>query len=256
MDEQRRSAPHDRRLQVRPSPADTGCMHSADPVASRMAALARDLHQQNSSQAVMDHAVTAAVALVPGAEHSAISLVRARRTVDTAAATGDLARELDTLQNQVRQGPGLDAAFDHRTCRVGDLTAETTRWPALAARAKQVGVVSMLCLPLFVHEHRQGVLSLLSTPSDAFDKASEHLSLVLAAHVAVAVASAQEVENTARGLAHRDIIGQAKGILMERHQLSAEQAFDVLARYSQETSRKLHHIASEVAACGQAPTTR
>ncbi|WP_194905681.1 GAF and ANTAR domain-containing protein [Quadrisphaera sp. INWT6] len=212
-----------------------------------MATLARDLHQQHSPDAVMEHALTAAVAQVPGAEHGAVSLVRARRTLTTTAATSDLARGVDALQNQVRQGPGLDAAFDHRTCRVDDLTAERTRWPALAARAPQVGVVSLLCVPLFVQGNRQGVLSLLSTAPDAFEEASEHVGLVLAAHTAVALARAQETANTARGLAHRDVIGQAKGILMQRHHLNAQQAFDVLATFSQETSRKLHQIATEIA---------
>jgi len=232
-------------------------MLTATALAFRMATLARDLHQQHSPQAVMEHALTAAVALIPGAEHGAVSLVRARRTLTTTAATSDLARGVDPLQNQVRQGPGLDAAFEHRSSRVDDLTAETTRWPALAARAHQVGVVSVLCLPLFVQGNRLGVLSLLSTAARAFDEEAEHVGLVLAAHTAVAVASAQQVENTARGLAHRDVIGQAKGILMERHHLNAQQAFDVLATFSQETSRKLHQIAAEIAleitAANQAP---
>ncbi|MBF5081175.1 GAF and ANTAR domain-containing protein [Quadrisphaera sp. INWT6] len=256
MDEQRSSTPYDRRLQTRPSLADTGSVLNTEAVAFRMAALARDLQQQHGSHAVMDRAVAAAVALVPGAEHGALSVVGARRTLTPAATTGDLAQGMEALQNDVRQGPGLEAAFDHRTCRVDDLSAETTRWPALAACAGQVGVASVLCLPLFVSEDRLGVLSLFSTALRAFDEASEHMGLVLAAHVAVAVASAQEVENTARGLEHRDVIGQAKGVLMERHRLSAQEAFDVLARFSQETSRKLHTIAVEVAASTTTCTPR
>lgn len=253
MDEQRSSTSHRTRLRKRPAPADIGFMPTATALTFRMATLARELHQQHSPLAVMEHALTAAVALVPGAEHGAVSLVRARRSLTTTAATSNLVRGVDALQNQVRQGPGLDAAFDQRTCRVDDLTAETTRWPALAARAPQVGVASVLCLPLFIHDDHLGVLSLCSTAAAAFDQEAEHVGLVLAAHTAVAFASAQRLENTTRGLAHRDVIGQAIGILIERHQLNAQQAFEVLARYSQETNRKLHKIASEVVTATRVP---
>jgi AmiR/NasT family two-component response regulator len=33
---------------------------------------------------------------------------------------------------------------------------------------------------------------------------------------------------------YRDVIGQAKGILMERYKLSSDKSFRVLVRYSQE----------------------
>ena len=49
-------------------------------------------------------------------------------------------------------------------------------------------------------------------------------------------------------LESRDVIGQAKGILMARQGLSADEAFDVLRRASQRTNRKLRDVAAEVAA--------
>ncbi|MCW2636307.1 MAG: Two-component response regulator receiver and and CheY domain, partial [Blastococcus sp.] len=55
------------------------------------------------------------------------------------------------------------------------------------------------------------------------------------------------------GLSHRDVIGQAKGILMERHRLTAHQAFDLLVRTSSTTNRKLRDIADELAETGQLP---
>jgi AmiR/NasT family two-component response regulator len=48
----------------------------------------------------------------------------------------------------------------------------------------------------------------------------------------------------------RDVIGQAKGILMERDRLTADEAFDVLSRASQRLNRKLRDIADELTTTG------
>jgi AmiR/NasT family two-component response regulator len=77
---------------------------------------------------------------------------------------------------------------------------------------------------------------------------------MLASHAAVALASAEHEQHLRIGMGSRDLIGQAKGILMERYQLTADQAFGVLSRVSQETNRKLTDIAAELTATGAVPT--
>ena len=47
-------------------------------------------------------------------------------------------------------------------------------------------------------------------------------------------------------LESRNTIGQALGMLMERQQVTTEQAFDILRRASQRENRKLREIASEL----------
>jgi AmiR/NasT family two-component response regulator len=59
-----------------------------------------------------------------------------------------------------------------------------------------------------------------------------------------------EVTQLHRALETRDVIGQAKGILMERHRLSAEAAFERLVHESQTRNRKLHDIARALAETG------
>jgi AmiR/NasT family two-component response regulator len=51
-------------------------------------------------------------------------------------------------------------------------------------------------------------------------------------------------------LVNRDVIGQAKGILMERFKITAEQAFDVLAKVSQDTNRKVSAVAEDLTRTG------
>ena len=44
----------------------------------------------------------------------------------------------------------------------------------------------------------------------------------------------------------RNLVGQAQGILMERFDLDAARAFEVLRRYSQHHNRKLHLVAEDL----------
>jgi AmiR/NasT family two-component response regulator len=67
------------------------------------------------------------------------------------------------------------------------------------------------------------------------------------------VAGAEHEEHLRAGMTNRDVIGQAKGILMERHKVTADQAFGVLSRVSQEMNRKLVDVAHEVTDTGVIP---
>ena len=232
-----------------PSTQDTGTTAALDELARRLAEAARGMQKQLDPQQVLDRVVSLAVAMVPGADEATITMVRARRHVYSAAATGELARWFDVLQNETGQGPCLDAMWQQRTVRVDDLAADP-RWPVLGPRAGARGVGSMLCLQLFAHEDTLGALDLLARARSAFTDESEHVGLLLASHAAIAVADAQKLEHAAIALANRDIIGQAKGILMERFKITADQAFDVLAKVSQDTNRKVFAVAEDLTRTG------
>jgi GAF domain-containing protein len=232
-----------------PSAQDTGTTAALDDLARRLAEAARGLQQQLDPQHVLSRVVSLAVAMVPGADEATITMVRARRHVYSAAATGDLARWFDVLQDETSEGPCLDAMWNQQTVRVDDLTADP-RWPVLGPRAGVRGVGSMLCLQLFVHEDTLGALNLLAHEKAAFTDDSEHIGLLLASHAAIAVADAQKLRHAAIALVNRDILGQAKGILMERFKITAEQAFDVLAQVSQDTNRKVYAVAEDLTRTG------
>ncbi|MEX5721243.1 ANTAR domain-containing protein [Geodermatophilus maliterrae] len=64
------------------------------------------------------------------------------------------------------------------------------------------------------------------------------------------MADARDLNHLTTALSSRDLIGQAKGILMERYKITAEMAFALLARTSQDTNRKLHEVAASLAQSG------
>ena len=64
----------------------------------------------------------------------------------------------------------------------------------------------------------------------------------------------EKVAGLEEALLSRDVIGQAKGILMERLHLTGDQAFEQLRQASQQRNRKLREIAAELAETGAWPT--
>ncbi|XGX77362.1 hypothetical protein LQK93_00131 [Terrabacter sp. BE26] len=219
-------------------------------LARELSNFARMVQADDDPDAVLEHIVAAAVELIPGAEEGSISVVTGRRTVTSQHPSGSLPALVDAAQTETGQGPCLDAAYEHETVRVHDMAGER-RWPRFAPRALELGAVSMLSFQLYVEGDNLGALNLYGRTPGGFTPESEEIGLLFASHAAVAFADAGQVHNLRIAVATRDVIGQAKGILMERFQLTAEQAFRVLVKVSQDNNRKLYEVAEELTHTGR-----
>ncbi|WP_040337570.1 GAF and ANTAR domain-containing protein [Candidatus Blastococcus massiliensis] len=218
-----------------------------------MSRVARELQEEHGDVEATLRSITAsAVATVPNAEECSVSYVIGRSLVEPRASTSELAKELDQLQQQLEQGPCLDAIWESRLVLVDDMGSEE-RWPRFAVQAAARGIGSMVCFQLFVVGDQLGAMNLYTRTPGAFDAESREIGQIFASHAAVALAGAEHEEHLRAGMNSRDLIGQAKGILMERHRLTAQQAFGVLARVSQELNRKLVDVALELTDTGALP---
>jgi GAF domain-containing protein len=234
----------------RPSTSYTGGASGWNELAEKLSALSRTLQNEADLATTLQGIVAAATDTVPGAEYASISAVRKRREVHTVAATGDLPRAIDQAQYDTGQGPCLSSLYDHRTVRLPDMSTEA-RWPEFATRAKDIGARSMLAIQLYVIGEDLGALNLQSSRPDAFTDESEQVGLLFAAHAAIAMAGAQKQEQFQTALNSRDLIGQAKGILVERYKISAHEAFRLLVLASQTTNNKLLDVAEYLTRTGQ-----
>jgi transcriptional regulator with GAF, ATPase, and Fis domain len=234
-----------------PSGSHTG-IASLDALAEKFSDLARALEHEVSVDDTLNAIVNAAVDAIPGAQHASISLVEGRKRVQTRAATSELAREIDRAQYETHQGPCLDSLYEHRTVRLTDISAEE-RWPQFSERACELEVGSMLSFQLFVDGDDLGALNLSSEEVDAFGDESENVGLLFASHAAVAMAGSLKERQLLKAVSSRDLIGQAKGILMERYDLTDHAAFSVLVRVSQDSNRKLVDLARELVDSRQLP---
>ncbi|MFE0730571.1 GAF and ANTAR domain-containing protein [Streptomyces antibioticus] len=215
--------------------------------AQRMASMARDLLAQGSVGATLERITASATELVEGCDAAGILMLHGTE-VRSLAPTDPLVADSDRLQGEVGEGPCFDAVrhgTDEPVFRIADLTTET-RWPAYAPRARDLGVGSMMGFLLFTEDEELGALNLYSRRPGAFTAASELAGWLLASHAAVAFSSARTQAQLEQAVATRHVIGEAMGILMGSHQLTEEQAFDVLRRYSQENNLKLRDVARRV----------
>jgi GAF domain-containing protein len=177
----------------------------------------------------------------------------------TMVSTGRLALDLDETQYERGHGPCLHAARTHELTLVAD-TRTDSRWPDYLPRAAESGCLSSLSVPLVVDEEHQvgGALNIYARQPDAFDEDSRSIAGRFAPYAAVAAGnlyayqSARDMaDNLQRALESRAVIDQAKGVLIERYKLSADQAFQLMARASMNTNRKVRDVADHLVNTGE-----
>jgi transcriptional regulator with GAF, ATPase, and Fis domain len=248
------SARHQRRtLAVTPI---TGVVPVDEPelaraVHSQLARLAREMHGQRSGDVDVDELLldvtNAAIQLLPDVHHAGVTLIdNKRKTLASTAATGPVPRMLDKMQEQYEQGPCCSAILQHHTVRVDDYESET-RWTDFTTTAvNQTSVRSSLSIQLYTNESELGALNLYSERPYCFTAHTEELALAIAAHAAIGLSSARRGENFNSALVSRDIIGQAKGMIMLRYDTDAVTAFNMLVKLSQEQNTHLAEIAQRL----------
>jgi transcriptional regulator with GAF, ATPase, and Fis domain len=225
----------------------------ADPLENRaayrrIADIARSLHDRpeaDSDTVIAELAEHAAVE-IPGAQYAGVTVTTDNKTVDTPGASHPYAILLDAIQQRHRQGPCLTSAWQRRTIHVADLGRDF-RWPRYRRDVlAETPIRSIMAFQLFIADTSMGALNVYAESPNAFNDDSEEIGLVLATHSALAWNSARRDEQFRRALASRDMIGQAKGMIMERYGIGAVQAFEVLKKLSQDSNVRLIQIAQEL----------
>jgi GAF domain-containing protein len=225
-------------------------MEVTGPSAESLEILARALHVKNAQlQPTLEAIAETAVTMVGPARYAALTIL-SRGELVPRASTGEVPLLLDRLQQKLADGPCIQAAKHQAVFRIDD-TCEDDRWPEFCAEAARLEVRSMLCVPLWIDERGLGALSLYADQPAAFGELHDRVTVLLATFAALALAEAQRAEQMHDALGNRDVIGQAKGILMERHGVTADAAFGVLSRVSQAENMKLAEIARRFVETGE-----
>lgn len=205
------------------------------------ARMALDLHANDGVDETADRVLEYAVKAV-GCDYAGLLFVHGRDRVESAAASHPVIAEIDALQVEHGDGPGLDVLEDRYGLIVPDTLTEK-RWPEWAKRVAGHGIRSLMSVRMYTSATTVGTLNLYAEQPDSFDAEDQAVAHVLARHAAVALSRVLQVQNLWRAIDSRRLIGQAQGILMERYQLDADRAFAVLLRYSQDKNIKLRAVA-------------
>jgi len=218
-------------------------------LARTLADAARQLARTGNVQETLEHVVDLSLQIVPDADFAGITLVSDSR-ITTPAASDRRVAELDALQARLWEGPCMDAIREPESVYSEDLAADE-RWPQFAGQAVQRGMRSLLACRLSLNDDPLGALNLYSREPSAFDASDREVAELFAAHAAVALGAAETHAddltknlNLQEAIETRDIIGQAKGVLMERQHIEADRAFDILRAASQRSNVKVRDVAA------------
>ena len=222
-------------------------------VARGMAELGGVRLSEQTLDDLLEFIVSLARASLGGADGVSVSLIDAGVPITTNS-SDDVVRELDGVQYAADEGPCIDAMKFGEPVQVA-LADEIDRYPRFSPAAMQRFITGMLSTPLKVLEETTGALNVYSASVTRFDEDDVEMAGQFAAQASILLANGAAYAAAVRksdqlqiALQSRDLIGQAKGVLMERTGCSAEEAFDMLRRTSQHSNRKLTSVAEEVVA--------
>lgn len=171
----------------------------------------------------------------------------------TVASSDTRAALVDEEQYLEGQGPCLEALRTGQVVEVNDQDTDP-RMEGFGVRAREIGVFSVLSLPLFVDTTARGALNLYSSEREnAFGNDVRQQALAFAHRASVALTLRIRHEEQARtsrqleqALASRTVIDQAVGILMAEQRCDAHAAFHLLRRHSQTNNRPLREVAEDL----------
>lgn len=209
---------------------------------------AREINTPHTVDERLEAVVQAAPLTIPGFDAASVSLGRRNNgssSIQTRAATSELAEELDHVQYEHDQGPCVDAFKQGGMVLVPSLRQEQ-RWPKYAARATEAGVTSQIGIYLGHQGEIHAGLNLYSLTREGIDPEATGIASLFATHAALALGWARTREQLDQALATRKVIGQALGLLMERYTIDEEKAFAFLIRVSSTGNVKLREVAQEL----------
>lgn len=178
-----------------------------------------------------------------------------------AAATSEIMKELEDLELASKEGPCLEAYRDGKQVVFEDLRSGTERWPHVAPKALEMGLLAAYAFPVRLRDHCIGALNLYREVTGAFRDDDIRLAQAFADVAAIGILQERKVANAEertaqlqRALDSRVAIEQAKGIIAERHGVSPQQAFDAIRGYARSHNRKLREVCEEVIGGGDRVT--
>ena len=227
--------------QSRPAPRD-------EAVAATFKALADLVYTADTFEEMFTAVVDAAPTLVTGCDHASLMLHEGDR-LETAAASDEVAGNIDAMERELGEGPCVDAIVDEAVFHDADLN-DGSPWPRLAERVlAETPVRGMAGVRLRAGSEKAGALNLFSDRVDALTDVAVAEGMVLASFLEVAVLAARERRQAAtlrEGMQTNREIGKAVGLMMAFHKISDEEAFDMLRRTSQDLNLKLRDVAQRV----------
>ncbi len=217
----------------------------------QIARLNRRLADQRTLPAKLEAIAEVLERTVRNCDAVSVSLQVDEATV-TGATSNQVALEVDLVQYKFNEGPCLTAAAQGIVVRI-DLLAEDERYEHFAPGAIELGVRSVLSIPLRVGAAVVGTCNLYSYDAEAFPPELEHelepitsYAAELIAHSLVYAESIDLIEGLVTVSREREVVAMCIGFLQASRSVSDREAWDVLRKEAATRGLSLFHAAQEI----------
>jgi GAF domain-containing protein len=230
-----------------------GVGHASSGLQEVFRRLASLRFEEESLETTLAFIVSVASHAMGSADGTGVMVVRTA-SLATIGASSEQCQQMNSVQSESGRGPSLLAI---RSAAIVDARVGPSceSWPEFTKAARESGFGAVLAVPMVSRQRVIGSLSLFSRRNDGFDGRTTERAQMLSDQVAIVVQNASAFatanlinQQLEEALKSRDVIGVAKGILMERYSCGDKDAFDLLRQESQTTHRKLRDVASSITA--------
>lgn len=181
-----------------------------------------------------------------GADGAAIAVSNFAPIRATLCATGDIASDLEDLQDVLGEGPGQDALIVGQPVETALGPGAEARWPLFAPAAQQIlGGAAVLCsLPIRVDGDVIGTLTVFQRAAAPLDELVDGAQVVAEAVAAILL---RDPATTAEAIrSSRSVVHLAAGMVMEQLAVDAKAALAVLRSHAFATAAQLDEVAAAV----------
>ena len=186
-----------------------------------------------------------------------LMLVNSDQHLCNVAASDDRFAHLEELQIRHQEGPCVDAFEIKELVSAEDLIGDR-RWPRFSEEAVARQVRAVLASPLPYNQQAVGVVAVLSEQRRPWTAEGELALLAFTDLAALLIATMMQGEQQSElaaqlqgALNSRQVLEQAKGVLIGRRGLSARAAYQELRAQARTERRKLTDVCAEVVANAQ-----
>ena len=191
-----------------------------------------------SIQGILDHLVARIVQILP-ISGAGVMLMGARDELHFISASNDLVTQIEHLQNELGEGPCVEAYATGKAVAITDL-GNDERFPRFSPRAAAAGLAAVFTFPLRLDDSRLGALDLYRSSAGPLSPHDMHSAQILADVAAAYLFNAQtrlDASATVARLNHRSLHDPLTGLA---NRTLLEELLDQLVS----RARRSHHLAA------------
>jgi len=161
-------------------------------------------------------------------------------------------RVVELFELQSDEGPCLDCFHSGQPVVNQDLSTAGARWPRFAPVAVEAGFRAADAIPMRLRGQIIGALNLFRTETGSMTDEDVVVAQALADIATIAILQNRTTVESrdlniqlTTALTSRIVIEQAKGMIIERHRIPVDEAFNRLRRYTRNNNLRLADVARD-----------